>query len=74
MRMQCPDLSVYDATAAQLQKCLKSGDLTSVHLTTAYLDQIDKHNIHGFGLRGVKEVAPHQLALERAKCLMKKER
>ena len=61
--------SVYDTSAAQIQEWFQQGELTSVDVVTAYLDQIEKHNIKGLGLHAVIEIAPRQLVLKQAKTL-----
>lgn len=66
-----PGFDVYSSSARELQGLLETGKLTSVDLVSAYLDQIEKHNMKGFGLRAVLDPAPRQLTLEQARSLDK---
>jgi hypothetical protein len=56
--MSRPKFDVFTACVSELQQALDSGELTSLGLTSAYLDQIAQHNVAGFGLRAVIDVAP----------------
>ena len=59
---------VLTATAAELQRFLDSGFLSSVQLVEVYLDQIEKHN--GY-LKAVIATAPRASLMEKAKALDK---
>ena len=59
---------VLTTTAAELQRSLNSGLLTSVQLVEVYLDQIEKHN--GY-LKAVIATAPRASLMEKAKSLDK---
>ncbi|KAF6832276.1 glutamyl-tRNA amidotransferase subunit [Colletotrichum plurivorum] len=55
--------SLITFTALELQEKLQAGSLTSVELTKAYLEQIEKHNKH---LNALISVCPKKIVLARA--------
>ena len=64
-----PNVDVLRDSVGYLQKLLSEKTLTSVDIVTAYLDQIDRHNVQGLGLRCVIFAAPRDLALAEAQKL-----
>src|SRR5215831_16167836 len=54
-----------EATVAQLQAMMSSGELTSVQLTRYYLRRIERLDQHGPGVHSVLEVNPDALSLAR---------
>lgn len=69
-----PDLSavkidVSTSTAAHLQDLLQAGVVTSAHLVSLYLQQIEKHNKDGLQLRAIISTAPCDRLLKRARNL-----
>jgi amidase len=67
--MEKPQTSVLQASALELQERLTDGSLTTLALTTLFLDQIDRHNRRGLRLNAVVSVAPREKLLARAKSL-----
>lgn len=62
-------IDVLTSTAAHLQDMLQAGVVTSAHLVSLYLQQIEKHNEDGLHLRAIISTAPRDLVLERARRL-----
>jgi amidase len=54
-----------EATVAQLQAMMRSGELTSVELTRYYLDRIERLDQNGPSVNSVIEVNPDALAIAR---------
>jgi hypothetical protein len=52
-----PDVSVLLATAADLQRQLEEGTITSESLVLKYVDQIEKHNLNGQSLHAMTSIA-----------------
>jgi Asp-tRNA(Asn)/Glu-tRNA(Gln) amidotransferase A subunit family amidase len=65
------NLDLLRLTGVQLQTLLERRELTSVDLVAQTLQQIDRHNEKGLGLRAMISVAPRQLLLDRAAMLDK---
>jgi amidase len=60
------------ATVAQLQEQMRSGELTSVRLTKAYIDRIEALNRRGPGLNAVRMLNPAALGEARARDLARR--
>jgi Asp-tRNA(Asn)/Glu-tRNA(Gln) amidotransferase A subunit family amidase len=65
--MQRQQFDVYTASMSRLKQGFDSGELSAVDVAIAYLDQIAEHNVAGFGVRAVIDVAPCSLVQARAK-------
>lgn len=65
------DLQLLTASATELQALLRSGDLTSVQLVKACLDQIAKHDRSGLTLRAIVSTPPEAYVLSVADALDK---
>ena len=50
-------------TASDLQDLLQTGKITSVEIVKMYLDQIQKHNLKGMGIRAVISTLPREKAI-----------
>lgn len=48
------------------QQRMRDGELSSQSLVSAFLDQIDRHNEQGLGLRAVLSTCPRGIALAQA--------
>lgn len=54
-------------SACELQERLENGTMTSEALVRTYLDQINKHNINGMGLRAILSLRPEEDLLRLAR-------
>jgi Asp-tRNA(Asn)/Glu-tRNA(Gln) amidotransferase A subunit family amidase len=50
-------------TASDLQDLLQTGKITSVEIVKMYLDQIQKHNLKGMGIRAIISTLPREKAI-----------
>ena len=66
---QEPQLDLLTATACELQERLENGTTTSEALVRMYLQQINKHNINGMGLRAMVSLRSEEELLSLARDL-----
>ncbi|KAI9833738.1 MAG: hypothetical protein M1819_003471 [Sarea resinae] len=64
-----PIFDILKATATDLRASLENGELTSVQIVTRCLEQIEKHNRAGLGLRAVISAAPRDIVIAQAEQL-----
>ncbi|RMD44482.1 hypothetical protein DV735_g655, partial [Chaetothyriales sp. CBS 134920] len=62
-------IDVFRTSAAELQRMLQAGTITSAELVQIYFDQIDKHNTKGSKLQAIISTAPKDQAIKRARSL-----
>lgn len=55
--------------AHEYTRLIEAGQLTSQHLVTAFLDQIDRHNHNGSRVNAILSLCPRELALSQARLL-----
>ena len=60
-------LDVLTTTSTDFLALLDKGELSSEEVVNSYLDQIERHNIEGMGIKPLKSVAPRRSAIAQAR-------